>query len=270
MSFRRRNEKMLSLLSLPEDIRKQIYKHHFRCNKSGEELKLDYKPRPTWEYTKDGNRVERTETWHPYIPPSTKRLRTELSLLLTCRDIEKELDDIVFGYSKLLFIHPKALSRFSSMVPDAGLASIRNLKLEMSIYEREHEQLWSAVFNDVVIAKLRGLKNLDIAIKFSRDIQAKALLHFRNIFSDAVVATIRTFKLEVSIDQQEYQQPWFAAIKDVIIKLTGLKSVDIVIRFSQYLWNGPKDIRRQQWKDAMEQLGTSKMLQECKLTSSDS
>ena len=255
-------------MSLPGDIRKRIYRHLFICDKPGEELKLDYKPGPTREYrTPSGVYVEIYEDWHKYIAPSSKKLRTELSLLLTCRDVEKELDDIVFGYSKLLFIHPKALWRFSNMVPDAGLATIRSIKLQMSIYDLEYEQLWFTVIKDFVIAKFTGLKSLDVAIKYSPNILSKTLLPFNTMALAAGLATIRTLKLEVSIREEEYQKLCFAAIKYVVFtKLTGLKSLDIVIWFSRHLWNGYKDFRCQQWKDALEVLDTLKLLQEGRLT----
>ena len=238
---------------MPKDIRKVIYKHVFRCNKPGEELKLDYKTRTPGEYWKNGRRFET----HGYVAPSSKKLKTELSLLLTCRDVEKELDNIVFGYSKLLFIHPRALLRFGNLVSDADLASIRILKLGMSFYEREYEQLWFTAINDVVITKLTGLKSLDIAIKFLPDIQSNIHSRFRNILRNAGLATIQTFKLEVSIYQEEYQKLWFAIIKDIIsTTLTGLKSLDIVINLPRRLWTDYKNSRSQQWTDASELLNT--------------
>ena len=126
-------------------MRSSIYQLVFE----DQELQLDYKP--------DETRL--------YNPRRGKYLKYSLNLLLTCRDIEREVDGFIFSFSKFTFSSDQAVSRFAAMVDDADLAKIQHLSLDIS---DKFQQQWDEAIKDILVPRFTSLSSFSANIKIGR------------------------------------------------------------------------------------------------------
>ena len=128
-------------MTIPGEVRNRIYEYLF-CD----QLKLEYKlPR---------RRI--------------RTLKSGLNLLLTCRDLEEEVDSFVWTKATFFFFSDQALFRFAGMVTDTDLARIRDLYLDVPDFKGAPIQGWKEVIEKVIVTKFTGLRRISVDIQPAR------------------------------------------------------------------------------------------------------
>ena len=89
-------------------------------------------------------------------------LKFELSLLFTCRFIEKELDGFIFKKNSFRFHHHVAVYKFINLVPDSNLARIETLNLDITLFSKRNMEKWLRLMNTAVLEKFTGLKYVGV------------------------------------------------------------------------------------------------------------